>query len=131
MTIFEYIILGFSILITIGWSLNIRHKVKYTQSREKSMELQAFMMTVSVVLVIAKFLTPLNLLWMIPASFILGLLSMSTPLKILWILSSIYFSLWYIGIRNSGRKFYVNGQYEQAINAYKEEITVNRQQKVY
>lgn len=123
MTIIGYIILGLSILITLGWCFNVRHKAKYEQAREKGMELQGFLMTVSIVLVLVLPLSPFHLLWMLPASFILGLLSVATPLRILWIFSSIYFSFWYIGIGNAGRKFYVDGEYEKAVAAFKEEIS--------
>lgn len=123
MTITSYIILGLSILITLSWCFNVRHKVKYEQAREKGMELQGFLMTVSIVLVLVLPLSPFHLLWMLPASFILGLLSVATPLRILWIFSSIYFSFWYIGISNPGRKFYVDGDYEKAVAAFKEEIS--------
>jgi tetratricopeptide (TPR) repeat protein len=60
---------------------------------------------------------------MLLASFILGLLSVATPLRILWIFSSIYFSLWYIGISNLGKKYYVSGEFDKAIEAFKEEIS--------
>jgi tetratricopeptide (TPR) repeat protein len=123
MAILGYIVLGLSILITLGWCFNIRHKVKYQQAREKGMELQGFLMTVSIVLVFVLPLSPFHLLWMLPASFIVGLVSAATPLRILWIFSSIYFSFWYIGISNIGRKFYVDGEYEKAVAAFKEEIT--------
>lgn len=123
MTIIGYIILGLSILITLGWCFNIRHKAKYEQAREKSMELQGFLMTASIILVFAIPLSPFHLLWMLPASFIIGLLSVTTPLRILWIFSSIYFFFWYIGISNPGRKFYVDGDYEKAVASFKEEIS--------
>ncbi|HLF47408.1 MAG TPA: tetratricopeptide repeat protein [Chitinophagaceae bacterium] len=123
MTILGYIILGLSILFTLGWCFNVRHKAKYEQAREKGMELQGFLMTVSIVLVFVLPLSPFHLLWMLPASFIVGLLSVATPLRILWIFSSIYFSFWYAGISNAGRKFYVDGEYEKAVAEFKEEIT--------
>ncbi|MDP2208038.1 MAG: tetratricopeptide repeat protein [Bacteroidota bacterium] len=125
MDIIGYIILGLSILITLGWCLQIRGKAKNEQATEKSMELQGFLMTVSVILIPLLHLSPFHLLWMLPASFILGLLSITTPLRILWIFSSIYFSLWYIGISNLGRKYYVAGEYDKAIDAFKEEIIKN------
>jgi tetratricopeptide (TPR) repeat protein len=122
MSAIGYIILGFSILFTLVWSLRVREKARSEQATEKGMELQGFLMTVSIVLVIVLHLSPFHLLWMLPASFILGLLSMTTPLRILWIFSSIYFLLWYIGIRNEGRRLYVSGEYDKAIDAFKEEI---------
>jgi len=123
MNIIGYIILGLSILITLGWCFNIRHKAKYEQAREKGMELQGFLMTVSIILVFVLHLSPFHLLWMLPASFILGLLSITSPLRVLWIFSSIYFSFWYIGISNPGRKFYVDGEYDKAVAAFKDEIS--------
>jgi len=125
MDILGYIIGGLSILITLGWCLQIRAKAKNEQATEKSMELQGFLMTASIVLVILLHLSPFHLLWMLPASFILGLLSINTPLRLLWFLSSIYFSFWYIGISNLGRKYYVAGEYDKAIDAFKEEISKN------
>jgi tetratricopeptide (TPR) repeat protein len=123
MDIIGYIIYGLSILITLGWCLKIRHKAKYEQTREKSMELQGFLMTVSIILVLIIQLTPFHLLWLLPASFIIGLLSITSPLRVLWIFSSIYFLFWYIGIRSVGRKFYVDGEYKKAVTAFKDEIT--------
>lgn len=122
MNVIGYIILGLSILFTLGWCLRIREKVKSEQASEKAMELQGFLMTASIVLILILHLSPLHLIWMLPASFILGLLSMNTPLKILWIFSSLYFSIWYIGISNIGRKHYVAGEYDKAIEAFKEEV---------
>lgn len=123
MTIIGYIILGLNMLITLGWCFNIRHKAKYEQVREKSMELQGFLMTASVILVFVIPLSPFHLLWMFPSSFIVGRLSVTTPLRILWIFSSVYFFFWYFGVSNPGRKFYVEGDYEKAIAAFKEEIS--------
>jgi tetratricopeptide (TPR) repeat protein len=124
-SIIGYIILVVSIIITVGWCLRVREKAKNEQAREKSFELQGLLLTVSVILTLLFHLSPFHLLWMLPASFILGLLSIHTPLKFLWIFSSIYFSLWYIGISNLGRKYYVAGEYEKAIDAFKEEISKN------
>jgi tetratricopeptide (TPR) repeat protein len=120
--IIGYIILGLSILFTFAWCLRCREKAKSEQATEKSMELQGFLMTISVIIVPLLHLSPFHLLWMLPASFILGLLSMTTPLRILWIFSSLYFAFWYIGISNEGRKHYVAGEYDKAIEAFKEEI---------
>lgn len=122
MNVIGYIILGLSILFTLVWCLRVREKAKNEQATEKGMELQGFLMTVSIVLVLLFHLSPLHLLWMLPASFILGLLSMTTPLRILWIFSSLYFAFWYIGISNEGRKFYIAGEYEKAIESFKKEI---------
>lgn len=122
MTIIGYIILGLAILITIVWCLNIRAKAKSEQAREKTMELSGFLMTVSIVLVFLIPMSPFHLLWMIPASYFLGLMSVLTPLRILWIFSSIYFLFWYIGISSEARKFYVDGEYEKAIEAYEFEL---------
>lgn len=122
MDIIGYIILGLGILITIAWCLNIREKTKLAQSREKAMELSGFLMTVSLVLIPILHISPFHLLWMIPASYFLGLMSALTPLRILWIFSSFYFAFWYIGVSNAGRKFYVDGEYEKAIEAYEFEL---------
>jgi tetratricopeptide (TPR) repeat protein len=122
MNAIEYIILGFAILFTLVWCLRVRDKARSEQATEKGMELQGFLMTVSIVSVLVFHLSSFHLFWMLPASFILGLLSISTPLKILWIFSSIYFLFWYIGIKNEGRRLYVSGEYVKAIDAFKEEI---------
>lgn len=131
MNILSYIILALSILITLGWSLKIREKAKNEQATEKSMELQAFLMTVSIVLIFLLHISPFHLLWMLPTSFFLGLLSMTTPLKFLWVFSSIYFSFWYLGISNLGRKYYVTGEYDKAIEAFKDEITKKTSSEAY
>lgn len=131
MDIIGYIIYGLSILITLGWCLQIRGKAQNEQAREKSMELQGFLMTVSLVLIPLLHLSPFHLLWMLPSSFILGLLSMTTPLRVLWIFSSIYFSFWYIGISNVGRKFYVDGEYEKAVAAFEEDISKKPTSEAY
>jgi len=125
MEIIGYIILGLSILTVLGYSLRIRQKAKNEQTTEKVMELQAFLMTISIVLVFLLHISPFHLIWMIPTSFVIGLLSMTTPLKILWIFSTLYFSFWYIGIANTGRKYYVNGEYEKAISVFNDEIRKN------
>lgn len=122
MNIIGYIILGFAVLFTLGWCLKIRDKAKNEQEREKAMELQGFLMTVSIILVPILNISPFHLLWMFPASFIIGLLSASTPLRILWIFSSIYFSFWYIGITNLGRKYYLAGEYNKAIDAFEQQL---------
>jgi len=131
MGIIGYIILGLSILITLGWCFYIRHKVKYEQAREMPQELQGFLMTVSIILVFAVPLSPFHLLWMLPVSFIIGLLSITTPLSILFIFSSAYFSIWYIGVRNEGRKFYLDGNYENAVRVFKEEISKQPSSEAY
>jgi tetratricopeptide (TPR) repeat protein len=131
MDIIGYIILGLGILITLGWCLNIRHKARNEQAREKGMELQGFLMTVSIILIFVLHLSPFHLLWMLLTSFILGLLSMASPLRVLWIFSSIYFSFWYIGISNAGRKFYVDKEYEKAVTAFKEEIAKKPSSEAY
>ena len=125
MNVVGYIIYGLSILFTLGWCMKIRERAKAVQASEKSMELQGFLMTISLILIPIINLSPYHLLWMLPVSFIIGLLSATTPLRVLWIPSSIYFSLWYIGISNPGRKHYVAGEYAKAIEAYKEQISQN------
>lgn len=125
MNIIGYIILGLSILFTLAWCFNLRHKAKYEQTVERGMELQGFLMTVSLILILVLHISSFHLLWMLPASFILGLLSVTTPLRILWIFSSIYFSFWYIGTINLGRKYYLAGEYAKAIDAFNEQIRKN------
>lgn len=131
MNIISYIILALSCFITLGWTLKIREKAKNEQATEKAMELQAFLMTVSIVLIFLIHISPFHLIWMLPTSFILGLLSMTTPLKFLWVFSSIYFSFWYIGISNIGRKYYVAGEYLKAVEAFKDEITKKPSSEAY
>lgn len=122
MNIIEYIILGFGILFTFVWCLNVRERVKREQKTDGSMEIFGFLMTFSIVIILLLPLSPLHLLWMIPASFILGLISPMTPVKVLWIFSSIYFSLWYIGVSNEGRRLYLAGEYKKAIEYFKKEL---------
>lgn len=131
MNIINYIILALCIWIAIGWSLKIREKAQNEQSREKVMELQGFLMTVSIILKFLLDFSSFHLLWLIPAAFVLGLLSLSTPLKLLWPISSIYYSLWYVGINNIGRKYYVNGEYHKAIECFKEDIIKKPSSKAY
>lgn len=125
MEIIGYIIYGLSILITLGWCIQIRDKARNEQATEKSMELSGFLMTISLILIPVFHLSPFHLIWMIPTSFILGLLSLTTPLKILLPFSTIYFSLWYIGISNLGRKLYLDGEYDKALDIFKEQISKN------
>ncbi|RTY65287.1 tetratricopeptide repeat protein [Flavobacterium sp. LB2P53] len=131
MNIISYIILGLSILITLGWTLKIREKAKNEQATEKAMELQAFLMTVAIILIFLLHISPFHLLWMLPSSFFLGLLSMTSPLKFLWVFSSIYFSFWYIGISNLGRKYFVAGEYDKAVEAFTDEISKRPSSEVY
>lgn len=125
MNVIGYIVLGLSILMTIGWCLDVRNKAKHEQAREKTMELQGLLMTISIILIFLLKISPFHLLWMIPASYILGLLSAVTPLSLLWVFSSAYFFFWYIGISNLGRKHYVAGEYDKAIIAFKDSIAKN------
>ena len=131
MNIINYIVLALSILITLGWSLRIREKARSEQSSEKVMELQGFLMTISIGLIFLLNISPIHLIWMLPTSFMLGLLSMTTPLKFLWVFSSIYFSIWYIGISNPGRKYYLSGEYVQAVQAFKDEISKKPSSQAY
>ena len=121
-TVLGYIIFGLSVLFTLGWCLKIRYNAKTEQSREKSYELSGFLLTISLILVPVLHVSPFHLLWMAPVSFLLGMLSIGTPIGFLTIFSSFYFSFWYIGISNVGRKYYLDGEYEKAINAFQEEI---------
>ena len=131
MNILGYFILGFSFFITVVWCITIRNKVKKTQEREKTMELSGFLMTIALVFIPFFHISPFHLLWMIPTSYFLGILSALTPLKLLWIFSSIYFSFWYIGVSNNGRKFYLDGEYEKAIIEYEEKLLKKPSAELY
>jgi tetratricopeptide (TPR) repeat protein len=122
MKIIANVIWILSIIYTLGWCINVREKAKNEQAKEGTMEVHAFLLTVSVLLVPIFSISPFHLLWMIPASFIVGLLSLYFPFSILHIPASIYILFWYIGIRNKGREYYVSGNYEKAIDAFKESI---------
>ncbi len=117
------IIWGLCIVITLGWCLKVREKAKNEQATEKSFELLGLLFSVSVILIFLLSLSPFHLIWMMPTSYILSLLSMISPLRLLWPFSSLYFLFWYIGIRNIGREYYLSGDYDKAIDAYKEEIS--------
>lgn len=125
MKISEYIILGISIILTISWCLKIRKKTIYEQNREKSMEFQGFLMTVSIVGILLFKFSSFHLIWLLPLSFVLGLLSAVTPLKLLYFLSSLYFKVWFVGANNLGRKYYVDGDYHKAINEFENVVTKN------
>lgn len=122
MSFWEIVVLSLSILLTISWCYNIRQKAKNEQRTEKALELQGFLMSVAIVIVLLFKISIFHLLWMLPVSFILGLLSMNTPLKLLWAISTIYFLLWYIGIKNKGRKLYVDGEYKKAIEVLLDDV---------
>lgn len=125
MSIIGYIVFGFAVIFTLGWCIGLREKAKSEQEGENTMELQGFLMTVSLILVPVLNISPFHLFWMFSASFIIGLLSASTPIKILCKFSSIYFSYWYIGISNLGRKYYLQGEYEKSIDAFENQIIQN------
>lgn len=100
----------------------IREKAKNEQATEHTFELHALLLAVSVIIIPLLSLSPFHLLWMIPASFVLGLASVVPPLSLLWLPASLYGSLWYIGTRDPGRAFYLAGDYDKAIEAFKEAI---------
>jgi len=77
----------------------IRRKAKQEQECEHTFELHALLLAVSVIVIPVLSLSPLHLLWMVPASFVLGLASVLFPLNLLWMPASLYGSLWYIGYR--------------------------------
>jgi len=106
----------------IGQGLSIRQKAKNEQATEHTLEVHALLLTISVIVIPLLSLSPLHLLWMMPASFVLGLASVIFPLNLLWLPASLYGSLWYIGTMNPGRTFYLAGDYSKAIEAYKEAI---------
>ena len=126
MNIIGNIIIFFCVFYTLHFSYNLRYNAKSTQEREMPKELQGFLMTVAIIFVLAKQLSPFNLLWIFPATYFVRILSLFTPLRYFWFLSSIYYSLWYIGIKNNGRKYLMEGQYENAIIAIKKKINQNK-----
>lgn len=114
-------------LIALLWAVShgllMREKAKSEQATEHTFELHALLLAVSVAVIPALSLSPLHLLWMIPASFVLGFGSVLIfPLKLLWIPASLYGTLWYIGIRNPALSLYRAGEYARAIDAFKEAI---------
>lgn len=125
MNIIANIIWVGSVIYTLGWCVFIRGKAKNEQATEGTMEVHAFLLTVSVILIPILSISPFHLLWMLPASFIIGLFSIHSPLRLLSIPASLYFLFWYIGIKNTGREYYVSGNYEKAIDAFKESIRKN------
>jgi tetratricopeptide (TPR) repeat protein len=117
------IVWAFGVIWAIGWGLIIRQKAKNEQATEHTFELHALLLSVSVIIIPVLSLSPFHLLWMLPASFVIGLASMIfPPLKLLWFPASLYGSLWYVGTRNPGRAFYLDGDYAKAIECYKETI---------
>lgn len=122
MLIVEYLILGASIMLTVIWHQTIRRNTRIQQKREKSKELQAFLMATSLFLVIFFHVSPYHLLWMLPFTFVIGLLSIVTPLRFLWLISSNYFMVFHVGAYSNGRKLYLNGEYEKAVQAFRTEL---------
>lgn len=111
-----------ALLWAIGQGLLIRGKAKSEQATEHTFEVHALLLAVSVAVVPALSLSPLHLLWMVPASFVLGLGSAIFPINLLRIPASLYGALWYIGIRNPALALYRAGEYASAIDAFKEAI---------
>jgi tetratricopeptide (TPR) repeat protein len=111
-----------AVLWAIAQGLNIRGKARSEQATEHTFEVHALLLAVSVVVVPALSLSPLHLLWMVPASFVLGLGSVIFPLNLLWLPASLYATLWYVGIRNPALALYRAGEYTRAIDAFKEAI---------
>ena len=122
MRVIEIVIWVIALLWAISHGFLIRQKAKSEQACEHTFELHALLLAVSVIIVPALSLSPLHLLWMVPASFFLGLASVIFPLNLLWIPASLYGSLWYIGIRNPALALYRNGDYAKAIDAFREAI---------
>jgi len=125
MRIIGIIIWVMGALYALGWGLIIRQKAKNEQATEHTFELHALLLAISVIIVPAMSLSPFHLLWMMPASFILSLASIIFPLNLLWMPASLYGSLWYIGVRNPALALYRNGEYAEAIDAFKESIRRN------
>jgi tetratricopeptide (TPR) repeat protein len=111
-----------AVLWAIAQGLNIRAKAKSEQATEHTFEVHALLLAVSVVVVPALSLSPLHLLWMVPASFVLGLGSVIFPLNLPWLPASLYGALWYVGIRNPALALYRAGECTRAIDAFKETI---------
>jgi tetratricopeptide (TPR) repeat protein len=120
MQIIGIIIWVIGIIWIIIQGFNLRQKVKNEQAIEHTFEVHALLAVVSVIIIPVMNLSPLHLLWMLPASFILGLASMVFPLSLLRLPASLYGSLWYIGVKNPGRAYYLAGDYVKAIESYKE-----------
>ncbi|WKZ71130.1 MAG: tetratricopeptide repeat protein [Melioribacteraceae bacterium] len=114
-----------SLVWAITQGLNIRRKAKVEQATEHTLEVHAFLAAVSVVIVPLLSLSPFHLLWMLPVSFFLGLSSIIFPLNLLWYPASLYSYLWYYGVKNPGRAFYLNGDYENAIKHFKAQLHSN------
>ena len=110
------------VIWAIAQGINLRQKAKNEQAREHTFEVHAFLAVVSVIIIPILSLSPFHLLWMLPVSFILGLASMIFPFNLLWFPASLYGSLWYVGTKNSGRAFYLAGDYAKAIECYKDTV---------
>lgn len=122
MRIVEILIWGMGLVWAIAQGFNIRQKAKREQATEHTFELHALLAAASVIIVPILSMSPLHLLWMLPASFVLGLASVIPPLNLLWFPASLYGQVWYVGTRNPGRALYLAGDYEKAIEAYEETI---------
>lgn len=122
MRIVEIFIWFFGLIWAIVQGLNIRQKAKREQTTEHTFELHALLLAVSVIIVPILSLSPLHLLWMLPASFVLGLASVIPPLNLLWFPASLYGQLWYVGTRDRGRSLYLAGDYVKAIESYQATI---------
>ena len=122
MQIIGIIIWVVGVLWAIAQGLNIRQKAKNEQATEHTFEVHALLLAVSVIIIPVLSLSPFHLLWMLPASFVLGLASVIFPFNLLWLPASLYSSLWYVGVRNPCRAFYLAGDYAKAIECYKKTV---------
>lgn len=122
MQIINNILWVVGLLWAIAQGFNIRQKAKNKQATEHTFEVHAMLAAIAVIIIPVLSLSSFHLLWMLPASFILGLASLIFPLNLLWIPASVYGSLWYIGIRDPGRAFYLAGDYAKAIECYEQSI---------
>lgn len=122
MQIINMVLWTVGLLWAIAQGFNIRQKAKLEQATERTFEVHALLAALSVVVIPVLSLSSLHLLWMLPASFILGLASLIFPLNLLWIPASFYGSLWYIGVRDPGRVFYLSGDYIRAIECYEQSV---------
>jgi tetratricopeptide (TPR) repeat protein len=119
MQIIGIVVWVFALIWAITQGLSIRQKAKNEQATEHTFEVHASLAMVSVIMIPVLSLSPFHLLWMLPASFLLGLASSLFPFRLLWFPASLYGSLWYFGVKNPCRAFYLAGDYVKAIECYK------------
>ncbi len=114
--------MSIAILLALVWSYSVRINASRDQQTDKAKELIGFLFMISIVFIIWSDKSVYHLFWMFPVSFFIGLISLKTPFSLLWILSSLYFKIWYIGIYNKGRSYYLNKEYDKALEIFEDEI---------